>query len=132
MTKWLNSLQPTGALLMRLILGISIAAHGYHKVLPLSALHHYAHYVTTLGLPYWLGYVSAYTEFIGGILLILGLLTRLTASLVATNMLVAFVTVGIHQGFGIYNYILALAALAIMLVFYGAGAMALDRKIGFA
>jgi putative oxidoreductase len=46
-------------------------------------------------------------------------------------MLVAFVYVGIHQGFGIYNYILALAALAIMLTVYGAGALALDRKIGF-
>jgi putative oxidoreductase len=132
MTKWLNSLQPTGALLMRLILGVSMAVYGYHKVLPLSALHHYAHYVTTLGLPYWLGYVSAYTEFVGGIFLIVGLLTRLTAFLVAINMLVAFVTVGIHQGFDFYNYILALAILAIMLLFYGAGTMALDRKIGLA
>ena len=132
MTKWLNSLQPTGALLMRLILGVSMAVHGDQKVLPLSALHHYAHYVSTLGLPYWLGYVSAYTEFVGGILLILGLFTRLAAFLVAVNMLVAFATVGIHQGFGIYNYILALATLAIMLLFYGAGALALDRKIGFA
>ena len=88
MTKWLNNLQPTGALLMRLILGVSMAVHGYHKVLPSSALHHYAHYVTTLGLPYWLGYVSAYTEFIGGILLIIGLLTRLTAALIAINLLV--------------------------------------------
>jgi putative oxidoreductase len=132
MIKWLNSLQPIGALLMRLILGVSIAAHGYQKVLPVSALHHYAHYVTTLGLPYWLGYVSAYTEFAGGILLLLGLFTRLAAFLVAINMLVAFFTVGIHQGFGIYNYILALAVLAIMLLFYGAGTLALDRKIGFA
>jgi putative oxidoreductase len=132
MTKWLNSLQPTGALLMRLILGVSMAIHGYQKVLPLSALHHYAHYVTTLGLPYWLGYISAYTEFAGGILLILGLFTRFAALFVAINMLVAFATVGVHQGFGIYNYILALAALAIMLLFYGAGAMSLDRKIGFA
>ena len=132
MTKWLNSLQPIGALLMRLILGVSMAVHGYQKVLPVSALHHYAHYVTTLGLPYWLGYVSAYTEFIGGILLVLGLFTRLVAFLVAINMLVAFITVGIHQGFGIYNYILALAVLAIILLFYGAGAIALDRKIGFA
>jgi putative oxidoreductase len=132
MTKWLNSLQPTGALLMRLILGVSMAVHGYEKVLPLSALHHYAHYVATLGLPYWLGYVSAYTEFVGGILLILGLFTRLAAFFVAVNMLVAFATVGIHQGFGIYNYILALAALAIMLLFYGAGTLSVDQKIGFA
>jgi putative oxidoreductase len=132
MTKWLNSLQPFGALLMRLALGVSMAVHGYGKVIPHGALNHHAHYIASLGIPYWLGYVSAYTEFAGGILLIIGLLTRLAAALIAIEMLVAFAYVGIHQGFGIYNYILALAALGIMLTFYGAGALALDRKIGFA
>jgi putative oxidoreductase len=131
MTKWLNSLQPFGALLMRLALCVSMAVHGYQKVVPHGALNHYAHYIASLHIPYWLGYVSAYTEFAGGILLILGLLTRFVAALVAINMLVAFAYVGVHQGFGIYNYILALAALAIMSTVYGAGALALDRKIGF-
>jgi putative oxidoreductase len=132
MTKWLNSMQPCGALLMRLVLGISMAVHGYQKVIPHGAQNHYAHYIAGFGLPSWLGYVSAYVEFAGGILLILGLFTRLAAALTAINMLTAFVLVGIHQGFGIYNYILALAALAIMLTFYGAGTLSLDRKIGFA
>jgi putative oxidoreductase len=132
MTKWLNSLQPFGALLMRLALGVSMAVHGYEKVIPHGALNHYVHYIASLGIPYWLGYVSAYTEFAGGILLILGLLTRFAAALVAINMLVAFVYVGIHQGFGIYNYILALAVLGIMLTFYGAGTLALDRRLGLA
>ena len=132
MTKWLNSLQPFGALLMRLALGASMAVHGYGKVVSHGALNHYVHYIASLGIPPWLGYVSAYTEFAGGILLILGLLTRFAAALVAINMLVAFAFVGIHQGFGIYNYILALAALGIMLTFYGAGALAIDRKIGLA
>jgi putative oxidoreductase len=132
MTKWLNSLQPTGALMMRLALGVSMAVHGYGRVVPHGALNHFAHYIATLGLPYWLGYVSAFTEFVGGILLILGLLTRLASLFVAINMLAAFFLVGIHQGFGIYNYILALAALAVMLLFYGAGALSVDRKIGLA
>jgi putative oxidoreductase len=130
MTKWLNNLQPWGALLLRLVLGYTMARHGYDKVIPHGAQKHYAHYVTTLGLPYWLGYVSAFTELVGGILLMVGLLTRLAAFMVAINMLVALFTVGIHQGFGIYNYIAELAAIGIMLVFYGAGQMALDRKIG--
>ena len=76
MTKWINSLQPFGALLMRLALGVSMAVHGYQKVIPHGALNHYAHYIASLHLPYWLAYVSAYTEFAGGILLILGVLTR--------------------------------------------------------
>jgi putative oxidoreductase len=132
MSKWLNSLQPWGALLMRLLLSASMIYHGYSKVIPHGALNHYAHYIATLGLPAWLGYVSAFTELVGGVLLFLGLLTRLTALFVAVNMYVAFFTVGIHQGFGIYSGILALAVIATMLVFYGAGALGLDRKIGFA
>lgn len=130
MSKWLNSMQPMGALLMRLALALSMTVHGYGKVVPHGALNHFTHYVASLGFPYWLGYVSAFTEFVGGILLVLGLLTRLTAAMIAINMLAALFTVGIHQGFGIYNYILALAVIAIMLVFYGAGAFALDRRIG--
>jgi putative oxidoreductase len=130
MTKWLNSLQPFGALCMRLALGISMAVHGYGKVVPHGALNHHAHYVASLGIPYWLGYISAWTEFAGGILLIVGLLTRFVAALIAINMLVALFFVGIHQGFGIYNYILALVALALMLTFYGPGSLSLDRKIG--
>lgn len=103
--------------------------HGYQKVVPHGALHHFAAYVTTLGLPAWLGIVSAYTEFLGGILVLLGLLTRFASALIAVNMLVALVTVGIRQGFGIYNYIFALVAIAVMLTVYGAGALALDRKL---
>jgi putative oxidoreductase len=132
MSKWLNSLQPWGALLMRLLLSASMIYHGYDKVIPHAALNHYSHYIATLGLPAWLGYVSAFTELIGGVLLLVGLFTRLAAALVAINMYVAFFTVGIHQGFGIYSGILALAVIATMLLFYGAGALGLDRKIGFA
>jgi putative oxidoreductase len=130
MSNWLNRLQPLGSLVLRLAIGLSMVVHGYEKVVPHGALHHFVHFVGTLGIPRWLGYVSAFTEFGGGILLVLGLLTRLAAALVAINMLVALFAVGIHQGFGIYNYIIALAAIAIMLVFTGAGAMGLDRKLG--
>lgn len=131
MSKWLNSHQRWGSFILRLALGLSLTVHGYEKLFPHGALHAFEHFVATLGLPRPLGIISAYTEFIGGILLLLGLFTRLAAALVAINMLVAFFTVGIHEGFGIYNYILALAAIAIMLMLTGAGALGLDRKIGF-
>jgi len=128
MGKWLNRLQPVGALVMRLALGLSMSVHGYQKVVPHGALQHFAHYVTTLGMPFWLGCVSAFVEFLGGVLLVIGFLTRVAAALVAINLTVALVTVGIHAGFGIYNYIFALVALGVMITFYGGGALALDRK----
>jgi putative oxidoreductase len=141
MSKSLNSLQPWGAFLLRFVLGCAMIYHGYDKVIPhggfhggntFSALDRHSHFVVSLGLPYWLGYVSALAEFLGGILLLLGLLTRFAAFMVACNMLVAIVMVNRHHGYSGSEYSLALLVIAIMLLFYGAGTLALDRKIGFA
>ena len=52
MTKSLNNLQPFGALLMRLALGVTMAVRGYEKVIPHGALNHHVHYITSLGLPH--------------------------------------------------------------------------------
>ena len=117
---------------MRLVLGACMIYYGYHKVIPHGALDHTAHMVVGLGLPYWLGYVCAFTEFVGGILVVLGLLTRFASALITINMLVAFFFVGIHQGPNVYFWQLSLAANAIMLTVCGAGAMSVDRKLGFA
>ncbi|WP_158908849.1 DoxX family protein [Granulicella sp. L56] len=130
MIRFLNNLQPWGALFLRLALGLSMIGHGYQKVSSHAALHHFVHYIVTLGFPYWLGYISAFTEFVGGIVVVLGLFTRLASGLIAINMLVALFTVGIHQGFSGYNYISDLAAIALMLCFYGAGALSIDRRLG--
>jgi putative oxidoreductase len=132
MTKSLNGLQPFGALLLRLVLGAAMIFHGYDKVILHGGLNHHVHYVASLGLPYWLGYVSAFTEFAGGILLVIGLLTRFAAFLVSINILVALIMVTRHHGYAGSEYSLALFVIAAMLLFYGAGALALDRKIGFA
>ena len=138
MSGWLRSLEPWGATLLRLVLGIALVYHGYGKVVPshgaaahpLSAMQTYAHFVASLGLPGWLGYVSALTEFLGGLLLVVGLMTRLAALLAAANMLVAVSAVTLHRGYGMSEYPIALFAMAVMLVLTGAGAAALDRRIG--
>ncbi len=105
MSRWLDSLQPFGALLLRLVLGAAMVYNGYDKVVPPNGLHgsplaamaHFSHFVGTLGLPPWLGYVSALTEFVGGAFLVVGLLTRFVAFLIAINMTVALVTVNLHK-----------------------------------
>jgi putative oxidoreductase len=79
-----------------------------------------------------MGYVSALTEFLGGILLVVGLFTRFAALMVAGNMLVALFYVNRHQGYSGSQYTLALIALAFMILFYGAGAASMDRRMGLA
>ncbi|GAC1420003.1 MAG: hypothetical protein NVSMB62_13470 [Acidobacteriaceae bacterium] len=83
-----------------------MAYNGWPKVIPAGglrgnhfvALDHFAHFVQTLGMPHWLGYVSALTEFLGGIFLILGFLTRFCAFLVTINMLAAIILVHFTEG----------------------------------
>lgn len=141
MLKSLDNLQPWGAFFLRLVLGTAMIYHGWNKVIPhggfhggntFSALEHHSHFVASLGLPYWLGIVSALTEFLGGILVLLGLLTRLAAFLITINMLVAIIMVNRHHGYAGSEYSLALLVIALMLFFYGAGACSMDRKLGFA
>lgn len=136
MSRWLNRLQPWGVLFLRLTLGASMLYHGWHKVVPgnlshpFAPLDHSANYVGSLGLPRWLGYISALTEFLGGIGLLLGLFTRLFAFLVAINMLVAIFAVTLRDGYSGSELPLALLAIALMLLFAGSGKAALDRRFG--
>lgn len=139
MTRWLNRMQPWGIFLLRIVLGLSMVVHGYPKVIPAGGLHtssigsaldHYARYVASLGLPEWLGYVSAFAEFVGGLCMIVGLFTRFFAFLIAVNMLVAILFVALRLGYSRSEYPLALAAMAFLLLLTGPGKANLDRRIG--
>lgn len=140
MSTSINNLQPWGAFLLRLILGVAMVYHGYHKVIPAGGFHggntfaameHHGRLVASLGLPYWMGIVSALTEFIGGLLILLGLFTRFAALMISLNMLVAVLMVTRHHGYAGSEYALALLGIALMLFFFGAGVCALDQKLGF-
>jgi putative oxidoreductase len=131
--RFLDRLQPLALLILRLGLGVIMVAHGYPKVF--GGLHHHAQFVASLGMPAWLGYVSAFAEFIGGLLLIIGFLTRPAALAICIDMAVAIWK--IHWKSGLvgsnrsgYEFPLALAVIAFALIFYGAGAIAVDHIFG--
>lgn len=126
--RFLDRLQPLGLLALRCGAGAILLGYGYQKVF--HGLSQYAGYIHSTGMPAWLGYVSAFTEFLGGIALIAGLLTRLASFGVFINMLVATkVKMGgahfLAGGSGWeYPMIVGLACLA--LLFFGAGPISLD------
>lgn len=129
--RYLDRLQPLALFIMRLALGAVMVTHGYHKVF--GGLHHHAQMVAGLGLPGWLGYVSAFAEFFGGLLVLVGLLTRLAAFAICVDMAVAIWKVHWHNGLtgekG-YEFPLALGAIAFALIFLGSGPIALDHLRG--
>ncbi|HUN89847.1 MAG TPA: DoxX family protein [Terriglobales bacterium] len=125
--RFLDRVQPLAFLIMRLVLGVIMVAHGYGKVF--GGLHKHAALVASLGMPGWLGYLSAAAEFLGGLLLIVGFATRFAAVAVAIDMAVAILKVHRHNGLlgqGGYEFPLALFAIAFTLVFTGAGPISLD------
>jgi len=119
---FLNRLQPLALLLMRLVLGAIMIAHGYHKVF--GGFHHHMEMVGSLGLPRSLAYLSAGTEFFGGIAIILGLFTRFFALAFLIEMSVAIWKVHFKNGLtgnGGYEFPLALASIALALLCFDGG-----------
>jgi putative oxidoreductase len=129
--RFLDRLQPLALLVLRLVLGSIMIAHGYPKVF--GGLQHHVHMVSNLGLPGWLAYVSALAEFGGGILLLIGLFTRCAACAILIDLFVAIWKVHWKNGLtgqGGYEFPLALSAIAFALIFFGAGPIAMDAVRG--
>jgi len=123
MLRFLDRLQPLALLALRIVLGIIMIAHGYPKVS--GGLSEHVLHVSNLGLPGWLAYCSAAAEFFGGILLLVGLFTRIAALAILINMSVAIWKVHWKNGLlgnGGYQFPLSLAAIAFALILLGAGA----------
>jgi putative oxidoreductase len=125
--RFLDRLQPLALLVLRLVLGIIMIAHGYPKVF--GGMGHHVQSVQNLGFPGWMAYLSAAAEFGGGILVIVGMLTRFASLAILINMAVAILKVhwknGLTGEHG-YQFPLSLAAIAFALIFLGAGAIAMD------
>lgn len=125
--RFLDRLQPLALLALRVTLGVIMLAHGSIKVH--RHMHEFADYIASMGLPLWLGYASAFTEFVGGILLITGTFTRIAAFFVFLNMCVAIAKVHWQHGLlgaGGYEFALALCTMAFALIFYGGGPISID------
>jgi putative oxidoreductase len=129
--------------IIRTILGVVFFAHGAQKLLgwfggpglnqTMRAMH------DSLGLPRLLAFAAVATEFLGGVGLVVGLLSRVAAVGIGVTMLSAIVMVHGRNGlfmdwFGArknhgYEYHLLALALTIVLIAKGSGAFSLDRVV---
>ncbi|HTK94252.1 MAG TPA: DoxX family protein [Terriglobales bacterium] len=128
--RFLDRLQPLGLLVLRVTLGAIMVAHGYSKVF--GGLQGFAGFVGSLGLPWWLGYVAAFAEFVGGLFLIFGILTRWAALTICVEMLVALWKVagkGSFMGQSSAHLPLLIATAALLFVFFGGGRVSFDAVL---
>lgn len=91
--------------------------------------------MSSIGLDpgYLMALLSGSAEFFGGLALLIGLLTRPAAFVVAFTMLIAIFSVHISHGLfasnGGYEYALSLFVVAIAILIQGAGRFSIDKMI---
>ncbi|HBY39589.1 DoxX family protein [Marisediminitalea aggregata] len=126
------------ALVLRVPVGIVLAAHGAQKLFAWFGgygLEGTGQYMESIGLApgFLMALLAGSAEFFGGLALVLGVLTRPAALVSAFTMLMAIFTAHISNGLflsnGGYEYALALFAATLSLVFSGAGRLAVDNLI---
>jgi len=128
--KFLDRLHPLALLVLRLGLGIIMIAHGWQKLS--GGLGKFMGFLSNIGAPGWMAYLVVAAEFGGGILLVVGLLTRLAALSVVIDMAVAIDKVHWKNGLmsspgkAGYEFPLACGIIAFALIFLGAGPISLD------
>ncbi|SEA77360.1 DoxX family protein [Alkalimonas amylolytica] len=127
-----------GALALRVPVGIIFAAHGAQKLFGwfggygLTAT---GGWMESIGLApgVLMAFLAGSAEFFGGIALIVGLLTRPAAAVLALTMLVAIFAVHFENGLFMsnngYEFGLALLAASVSLAFSGAGKASVDAAL---
>lgn len=129
-----KAIQPYAPTVLRIGLGISFAYHGAQKVFGVfggNGMEGFIGFVSSLGVPFpeFFAWAAALSEFAGGILLVLGLLTNYAAFFLVITMMVAFF--GAHKGSfadsGDTAFVFGIAALSLM--FSGSGRFGLDSLL---
>lgn len=124
-----------GLLIVRLCLGLTMAAHGYNKIFSGGRIPGTARWFDSIGMRPGLFHarVAAGTEIAAGLGLAAGLLTPIPAAGFVALMLVAAWTVHRDNGFFIvksgWEYNLVLAAVAVGVAMLGAGPLSLDHLL---
>ena len=123
---------------VRIGAGIIFAAHGAQKLFGWFGgygLEGTAGWMASIGLEpaMLMATLAGSAEFFGGLLLIIGLLVRPAALMLAVTMLVAIATVHLENGLFManngYEFGLALLVVSVSLVFRGAGSFSADRVL---
>lgn len=128
-----NSISQWSLTLLRVVLGIIFAYHGYLKLFVPSGFTGTVQFFAAIKipLPVYSALVVSVVEFFGGLFLILGLLTKWSSILLLIDMLVALFVVHLRNGLlvskGGYEFVLVLISGLVVIVTSGAGKISIGK-----
>lgn len=134
----INPGQQWSSLALRVPLGIIFAAHGAQKLFGWFGgygLEGTGQWMASIGLEpgYLMALAAGSVEFFGGLFLLIGLLTRPAAAVLAITMVVAIFSTHISNGLFManngYEFALALLAGVTALALSGGGRLSADRAL---
>ncbi len=117
-----------GLLWLRILMGFGIGFHGFGKIFG-GKIQLFAEQIAGMGFqsPEFFAWAAALSEFVGGCLIMIGLLTRLAAFFVFVTMAVAFYSFWpVEDPFGYQELSFAYGTMAGCLLFTGAGRFSVD------
>lgn len=121
-----------GILVLRLALGSSMAYHGYLKFMSgATGLYKVGVMLAPLGVPGYFelfGTFAAFSELLGGILVTLGLFTRLGSLLLASVLFTATI-LHLNAGFFGWDYPSQMGFAALAIFFIGGGRYSIDHSL---
>jgi putative oxidoreductase len=113
---------------MRIISGIAFIMHGIPKLLNIAGTEHF--FSNMIGLPASLALPIGLLEVIGGIALLVGVLTRIAAMLFIIEMIGSTIVAKLPKGFvGGYEVDLLLLFMSISLLLTGPGRISIEWDI---
>ncbi|MGH7346704.1 MAG: DoxX family protein [Candidatus Rokuibacteriota bacterium] len=139
MPQRLEGLERLAVLILRLFLGFAFMMHGSQKLLGAfggGGIAGVAGMLSKLGMEpsQLLAWVLSITEFVGGVCIVLGFLTRFWAAGLVIDMAVAIFKVHLVNGFFAskngFELPLALGVMALVIVLTGPGSVSVDRAAG--
>ena len=128
----------TGLLIIRAIVGLTIATHGLNKIFGGGKIKGTAGWFASIGMkmPLINAWMAALTEIGAGVLLALGLLTPLAAGALIAVMMVAMITSHIRNRWFIFNangggveYVVVLALVCLGVAIAGPGDWSVDHSL---
>ncbi len=126
----LEKLKPIALLLLRVAMGVIFIYHGYPK---LTHAQQWVQNFGHMGFPGFFAYLAGIFEFFGGVMLIVGLFTRIAGLVLAVEMAIAVTKVhgliahpmNVH----VYEFPLMLCVSSFALATIGAGLISIDHGL---